>query len=660
MKTKILLFLASLFAINLSGQVMIPPDSSFYYNPNGTKNWWYLQKDVFLYRMLSGACHTMSPNSTIDACEHLTSRIRKQNRIKFNPNATPIQKAMVINAIGTSTAFESASPAVSKTKNLNYSANQFVETNDLIIVRFSNEALNTPTALPAFTLRNNLAIYHQPYSNLTNPNSWSFIFRINADPRAKPFGTVFEICQYIWQNDSGFVTSCEPDMKLYEPNCEVVQEFSNNATSGTPDGLWHIRNQGQIAYNTFSGLAGADANICECWSEGFHGENVKVAVIDFDGYDFSHPELTGKFLNGWDCVNNQLISNTTFINNDSHGMKVASVISANANNNTNYNTVGVAYNSQVLPYIFDGNNSTAIIGIQKAVADGADIINMSFSSSSSTLSQSGLFTEIQNAKNNGRSGLGCFVVASSGNSNANGKFFPAADLNCFGVGATTASDFRAVVPTWGWIGGSNYYTPLSTDILPRYNVVAPGTRIYTAFTQAPLTSPSYAQGQINGTSYAAPIVSGIGAILLSKNSSLSVAQIEAAIQNNTDKVTTEGSYSAFPLLLGYNERLFYGRVNCLKALNSVPVGIKEYSQANVGLQFIKLSENEVGIFFDKGFNNKGCEVSVLDVTGKILSKTIIEPNATSTMVKTDNFSQGMYIITVVNKNEIGQAYKFIK
>ncbi|MFN7910414.1 MAG: S8 family serine peptidase [Bacteroidota bacterium] len=663
MKIKNILLVATLtISITSISQVALPPDSSFYYNPNGTKNWFYLQKDVLLYRMNSGACFTMSPNSIIDNCQHLFSTFRKFNRIKFSAASSQIQRAMVINSIYTNTNFESFTPAVSKTKNATYLTADFKETNGLILVQFDPIAISSPTAVNAFANRNNLTLIHQPNSALPNATSWTHIFKINRDPKGIPNSDVFGVCQYIFTNEVGVIKNCEPDFIEYTPGaCEIVQEFSNASNSGLPDGLWHIRNRGLVAYNTFVGLNGADAEICECWGEGFHGENVKVAVIDQFGYDYTHPEMSGQFLNGYDFVNNVPFSTTKYVSNSSHGMEVASVISAKANNNNTFNTVGVAYNSKILPYIYDGSSGTAIQAIQQAVLDGADIINMSFSSSSASSNlQSPLFNDIALAKSNGRGGLGCFVVASSGNSNVDGKFYPAADFNVFGVGATTASDGRAVVPTWGWSGGSNYYTPLATETSPRYNVVAPGTRIFAAFTQAPLSSPSQIQAQLNGTSFSAPIVAGIGAILLSKNSSLTVSQIEAAIQNGTDKVLTAGNYTTYPNLLGYNPELFYGRVNCFKALSSVPVGIRENNKNNLKIDFIKLSENEVGIYFNSEQFLNGYNLKVFDIGGKTINSINIDPNSKSYILNTSTLLQGMYIINVTDNNNTAQYFKFIK
>jgi hypothetical protein len=606
----------------------------------------------------------MTPNSTIDFSEHLNATIRKQNRIKFKATATQMQKAITINAIGSTAGFESASPAMSKTKNAVYTANAFSETNDLILVRFANPAEINSSSLANFMKRNNLSLYHQPFSNLPNPNSWTFIFKINNDMNATPNGDVFKIAQYVFINEVGFVTNSEPDMKIYEPHtCETVTEFANNAAAGNPDGLWHIRNQGLAAFSGISGTSGSDAKICECWGEGYHGENIKVAVIDFYGFDYSHPEMSGQFLNGWDCTNNVAITTTKYNVNQSHGMEVASVVAASANNNSTYKTVGVAYNSKVLPYIIDGTSSTAIIAIQKAVADGADVINMSWgSNTASSASQSVFYADIQNAVTLGRSGLGCFVVASTGNNNANGKFFPAADFNVFGVGASDASDNRGVLPTWGWSGGSNYWTPVSGEAA-RYNVIAPGTRIFTAFTQTPLSSPTYMQSQQNGTSFAAPIVSGIAAILLSKNPSLTEAQIRAAIQGNTDKVKpfNNGNYALYSFLPGYSDEAFYGRVNCYKAITSVAVGIEEYSKENIGLQFTYLNQNEMGVFFTKGFNDNGSILNVYDVTGKLITSTDIDKNVNSYILNTNNYAQGMYIIKVLNKSKSnGESFKFIK
>ncbi len=160
--------------------------------------------------------------------------------------------------------------------------------------------------------------------------------------------------------------------------------------------------------------------------------------------------------------------------------------------------------------------------------------------------------------------------------------------------------------------------------------------------------------------YTAPIVAGIGAILLSKNSSLTVAQIESAIQNGTDKVLTEGIYTAYPNLLGYNPMLFYGRVNCFKALSSVPVGIRENNKNNLNIDFIKLSENEVGIYFNSEQFQNGYSLKVFDVGGKTINSINIEPNAKSYILNTDALLQGMYIINVADKNNTSQYFKFIK
>ncbi len=664
MKKLIFNVLFSVIAINVFAQISIPADSSFYYNANGTKNWWYLQKDVFLYRMNSGTCYTMSPSPVIDFSEHLCATVRKQNRVKFNATATPMQKALLINSVSSAIGFESAGIAMSQMKNASYSVSAFIETNDIILVRFTNAKLINEASLANFMKRNNLSLYHQPDATLPNANSWTFLFKINNNPSGTPFGDVFKIAQYVFTNEVGFVTNSEPDMKIYEPHtCEIVTEFANNSAAGNPDGLWHIRNQGLPAYGGASGTAGSDAKICECWGEGYHGENIKVAVIDFNGYDYSHPEMTGQFLNGWDCVNNVAITTTKYNVNASHGMEVASVIAASANNNSTYNTVGVAYNSKILPYIIDGSSSSAILAIQKAVSDGAHIINMSWGSSTASAASSSVFySDIQNAVTLGRGGLGCFVVASTGNNNANGKFFPAADFNVFGVGATDASDYRGVLPQWGWTGGSNYWTPVTGEPA-RYNVVAPGTRIFTAYTQTPLSSPTYIQNQQNGTSFAAPIVAGIGAILLSKNPTLTEAQIRTAIQGNTDLVKPflNGNYSLYSFLPGYSDQTFYGRVNCFKAISSVAVGVQEYSKENIGVQITNLSQNELGVFFTKGFNDNGSSLFVYDISGKLITNIEIEKNANSYMLSTNNYAQGMYIIKVLNKSKInGQSFKFIK
>ena len=110
--------------------------------------------------------------------------------------------------------------------------------------------------------------------------------------------------------------------------------------------------------------------------QGIDGEGIKIAVID-TGVDFTHPDLLGwgkdgKVVGGYNFVN----EGKRPMDTNGHGTQVAGVIAADGQ------TKGVAPKAKILAYKVsedgEGVSSELIVrAINKAVEDGADIINIS-------------------------------------------------------------------------------------------------------------------------------------------------------------------------------------------------------------------------------------------------------------------------------------------
>ena len=110
--------------------------------------------------------------------------------------------------------------------------------------------------------------------------------------------------------------------------------------------------------------------------EGIDGTGITVAVID-TGVDFNHPDLLGwgedgKVIGGYNFIQ----TNQPPLDNNGHGTQVAGVIAADGE------IVGIAPKAKILAYKVsedgEGVSSELIIrAIEKAVEDGADIINIS-------------------------------------------------------------------------------------------------------------------------------------------------------------------------------------------------------------------------------------------------------------------------------------------
>ena len=110
--------------------------------------------------------------------------------------------------------------------------------------------------------------------------------------------------------------------------------------------------------------------------EGIDGNGIKIAVID-TGVDFNHPDLfgwgpNGKVIGGYNFIQ----EGTPPLDTNGHGTQVAGVIAADGQ------LIGVAPKAKILAYKVSENGEAVssdliIKAIDKAIEDGADIINIS-------------------------------------------------------------------------------------------------------------------------------------------------------------------------------------------------------------------------------------------------------------------------------------------
>ncbi|WP_216830134.1 S8 family serine peptidase [Alkalihalobacterium elongatum] len=120
----------------------------------------------------------------------------------------------------------------------------------------------------------------------------------------------------------------------------------------------------------------------KAWAEGFTGEGITVAILD-TGVDYKHPDLEDNFgdYKGWDFVDNNDSPQETPVGDPrggstNHGTHVAGTVAANGA------IKGVAPEATLLSYRVlgpggRGTTENVIAGIERAVQDGADIMNLS-------------------------------------------------------------------------------------------------------------------------------------------------------------------------------------------------------------------------------------------------------------------------------------------
>ncbi|HJL67233.1 MAG TPA: S8 family serine peptidase, partial [Nitrosopumilus sp.] len=163
--------------------------------------------------------------------------------------------------------------------------------------------------------------------------------------------------------------------------------------------------------------------------QGIDGKGIKIAVID-TGVDFTHPDLLGwgeegKVIGGFNFVE----ENEPPTDTNGHGTQVAGVIAADGGKK------GVAPKAKILAYKVsedgEGVSSELIIrAIDKAIEDGADIINIS-------LGENKIDSKIDHAVNHALEN-GVFVVTAAGNDGPDFKTIgsPGSNHNSITVGAT--------------------------------------------------------------------------------------------------------------------------------------------------------------------------------------------------------------------------------
>ncbi|GGI17621.1 S8 family serine peptidase [Gottfriedia solisilvae] len=137
-------------------------------------------------------------------------------------------------------------------------------------------------------------------------------------------------------------------------------------------------------------------------SEDLKGQGIKVGVLD-TGIDYNHPDLKDVYKGGYDFVDDdadpmestpadqkasgmpESIDGTSFVTE--HGTHVAGTIASNPKNDVEYAMTGVAPNVDLYAYRVlgpygSGSDSGVIAGIERAVEDGMDVINLSLGNNS--------------------------------------------------------------------------------------------------------------------------------------------------------------------------------------------------------------------------------------------------------------------------------------
>ncbi|MBQ6823652.1 MAG: S8 family serine peptidase [Clostridia bacterium] len=306
------------------------------------------------------------------------------------------------------------------------------------------------------------------------------------------------------------------------------------------------------------------------------GEGAIVAVID-TGVDYTHPDLEANMWinvaekngtagvdddgNGYvdDIYGVSTVGATRYHSGDpmddhGHGTHVAGIIAMTANNDEG--AVGIAYGTKIMAIkagqasgVFSDTDIAE--AIKYAVANGADVINMSFGGTGKSFLVEEALSDAFST---------CVLVAAAGNdgiptADAPGDFmkkadfYPAGHSFVLGVMASDENGNLAGFSNWDYYGNGGS---------AEYELTAPGTNIYS-------TLPGGQYASWDGTSMASPVVAATAALVRSKypdkslySSRFIMGQLASATEDTLTYVDKIGKGHV------------YGALNIEDSLNKLP------------------------------------------------------------------------------------------
>lgn len=220
---------------------------------------------------------------------------------------------------------------------------------------------------------------------------------------------------------------------------------------------------------------------------GNKGAGVKVAILD-SGIDYNHPDLKDNYRGGY---------NFAYENDDpfddsisGHGTHVAGIIAARDNGT---GVVGVApeasiYAVKVLEYSMMGSMSDILAGLEWAITNNMNVINMSFGIPNDPI----FFSQAIKDACDKAYQAGIVLVAAAGNGRQPVVDFPADFDSVIAIAATDKDDAQYVRSNYG----------------AKVELAAPGVDVKS-------TVPGGGYALLSGTSQAAPHAAGVVALLLS-------------------------------------------------------------------------------------------------------------------------------------------------
>ncbi len=268
------------------------------------------------------------------------------------------------------------------------------------------------------------------------------------------------------------------------------------------------------------------------WAAGYDGTGTKVAVLD-SGVDADHPDLAG-----------QVIAERNFSGSPDaedrygHGTHVASIVAGTgAGSGGRYKGVAPGakiLDAKVLNDSGGADESTVLAGMEWAVSQGADIVNLSVGATDTPGTD-----PVEEAIDRFSADTGTLFVVAAGNDGPGEGTVntPGSAPAALTVGAVDDEDRLADFSGRGpRVGDSGVKPDLTAPGVAITAASSPGSRLENAY---PSDTPGYIT--LDGTSMATPHVAGAAALLAQRHPDWSGRRLKAALTGSAEP----GAYSSF-------------------------------------------------------------------------------------------------------------------
>jgi len=265
------------------------------------------------------------------------------------------------------------------------------------------------------------------------------------------------------------------------------------------------------------------------------GQGVTVAVLDtgvaYEDYQNYRqaPDLAGTiFVPGYDFINNDTHPN----DDQSHGTHVTGTIAQTTNNGLG--VAGIAFNAKIMPLkVLDasgvGSSWDLAQALRWAADHGAQVANMSLGSPNSS--------SVELDAVNYAYSKGVTLVASSGNDGVGSVSYPAAYDHVIAVGAVRYDEQRTSYSNYG--NALDLVAPGGSSLDQNGDGYVDGVlqQTFNPITRDPTDFRYYF---FQGTSMAAPHVSGVAALIIAKGIATTPDQVRAVLTSTAKDLGSPG------------------------------------------------------------------------------------------------------------------------